>query len=153
MKKKLRAIKKQLKQQGLYKKYKTQFKHKQMKLLISKIVLIFNSEADIIHLFELEKSLIEKEVNEKMFDETLLSFESLTGKKANWALFSIFLFYVYQTSTFWRDMKKGVKNVYSLSNYNELNLKKRQAYNAWFKSMEIDLDFNSKLIQVLRSCY
>lgn len=153
MKKEIRHIKKSFKKNGLYREYTNIFQHKQLKFLSSKIILIFNQKVELEKLISLETELLKKEKNEKMFNDVCSRFAELSNKKADWTSFSEFLYLVYQTSTYWKDTKKGIPNIYNMNNYNELNLKKRQLFNKWFKSMDIDINFNEKLIEVLRSCY
>ncbi|MCK5867559.1 MAG: hypothetical protein KAG14_04100 [Mycoplasmataceae bacterium] len=146
----LKQIKNNLKQKKVLKNYNSTFKHKQMRFLLTKLSLIFIDKIDEEIFTELEIKLHQNEKSSKMFIESIDILKKQTKYKADWNSFSKFLWYVYQTSTYYNDSKKNIKNVYTnkIIKTNEI---RRNLYNTWMESMaEYDLDFNEKIIKVSR---
>lgn len=152
----LKEIKNLLKDNKKWAEYKKKYKHPQMRLIFSKIIFVFNKDVSIEDLYKKELQYLEadKSKQEEMFKTIFKSAERLSGVKADWESFAIFMWYVYQTSTYWKDIKKNVKNVFNVKNYNELNQVKRNHYNDWLHSLSPNIEnLNNSIIEVLRLVY
>lgn len=148
---KLRKLKKELIYNREWKNYVKHFRHRQMRLLVSKIALIYNFEIPLADLVKLEKLTIEaaKNKNLEMFVPIFIYLEILIKHKANWADFGRFIFYVFQTSTFYKDMRHKQKNIFTKQNIIEQNYQKRKYFYSWLHSLPIDdLEYNLKIIKV-----
>lgn len=151
---KLKTIKKQLKNDNLWKSYKQKFKHKQMHLLFSKITLIFVPDANENWLIQQEKNLLNQEKNSLMFVETFNKINTLKLADYDWKSFGHFIWYVYQTSTFYHDQKHGKKNLFNEKNYVEKNAEKRHYYYAWLESISPTIfNYNNLIKQVLNKVF
>lgn len=147
--KQLKQVKNKLQQTNNWNAYKEAFTHKQMKLVTTKIALIFKDKINVNTFYKLEKELITKPKNKDMFKEAFATLEKEVQYKANWKELGKFMWYAYQTSTFYKDQKKNVKNVYTFENSVELNTQKREHFLKWLHSVDKnDIDFNNKIIAV-----
>lgn len=146
---KLSQIKKQIKKEKLWKAYKARFEHKQMKLLFSKIALLLDGEINLKFLHDQELKLVDAEISNEMFIDIFKSFEDKIDFKSNWELFGKFIWFVFQTSTYWKDSKAGKHNIFTPENHFELNQIKRDLYQQWIKSIDKkNKDFNTKVIAI-----
>lgn len=144
-----KQIKKLLKTKGKWEEYKNVFTHKQMRLATSKIALVFNEKISINKLTKIELDLMSSEKNSKMFDNAFKELSLLVNYKADWKSLGKFMWYQYQTSTYYKDIKVGVKNIYNPNNIIEINEKRRGFYLKWLHSIGMnDSLFNEKIIQV-----
>lgn len=144
----LKQIKSNLKEQKKLKEYDRVFKHKQMKFLVTKIALVFSDDINIDKFTKLEIKLSESKKGPDMFSESIKTLEEETKYKADWKSFANFLWFIYQTSTYYRDLKKGMENVY-VDNIIKINEKRRNIYNTWMESLaKDDSQFNHKITQV-----
>lgn len=147
--KKLSQIKSKLKKSNDWKIYKDAFGHKQMKLVTSKIALVFNEDINVETFYQLEKSLITAPINVDMFKEAFKILAKEVKYKADWEELGIFMWYAYQTSTFYKDQKNHVENIYTLENSVELNGERRAHFLKWLHSVDkTDIEFNNKIIAV-----
>lgn len=156
IKKNISELKKFLKQNGYWSNYKELYKHRQMKFVASKIALIFDRSLSINELVELELKMMDVKINkgENMFKNVFGNFEKLVVVKGDWASFSKMMFYIYQTSTYWRDKKNNVENVFTGDNYVEINAIKRNYYYQWLNSLDLKLrDYNILIIEVMRRIF
>lgn len=152
---KLKEIKIILKSSKNWRKYKHKFHHKQMQFLFSKIVLIFQPDIDINKLAKQEILMLntDKKDGDAMFLKIFENMQEFTGVKANWEEFAKFIWYVYQTSTYWKDSRKNIPNVFNKKNYIEKNRIKREHYYHWLYSMDIKENFNNNVIKVLKEVF
>lgn len=153
----LKATKKLLKQNKQWDAYKKKFTHKQMRLAISKIALIFNNELTSEVLYKKEEQMLKaaKDKKENMFLEVFADFNKLTKtEKINWSEFAKYFWYVYQTSTYYKDKARGRANVFNKKNYVEMNQAKRKHYNEWIMSIDLSIDgINEKVILVQKAVF
>lgn len=154
IKKKVKKIKKILKKEKLLNQYNSQFKNKQMKFLLSKIALLFNEELEISTLTKLEIELLKRERNFQFFEKFILEIKrkaKYNYTNAKWKSFSIYLFYIYQISTFFYDQKNNLKNIYTFENFTTLNDEKREYFGDFTESlMSLNIDFNLWIKQILK---
>jgi hypothetical protein len=146
--KKLKIIKNKLKNNNNWKKYKKIFIHNQTKLMISKIALIYNKKIKIEKLYEWESSFIEKKIDKNMFKKI---FEEINKycPNINWNSFAKMLWFVYQISRYYKDLKKKRKNIYINQNIVKLNKIKKKYYMNWLNSLnKKDKKFNRKVIKI-----
>lgn len=149
--KQLNLIKRKLKKDKVWNDYKTKFKHKQMRFVVSKIASVFVKNININKFHKIEKSLIETPNGEDMFDEAFRQLSREIKYKADWESLGKFMWYAYQTSTFYTDQKAGIKNIYTLENSIELNDIKREHFLKWLHSVDnTDDKFNNKIMEVQR---
>ena len=148
---KLKQVSKELKKVKGLKDYNNMFKHKQMKFACSKTLLIFNPKVKLKTLVSLEYTLLKEKKNKKMFLNNMQVLSKNTEGNIDWKAFGEFLWYLYQTSTYYKDIKNNVKNIYSEDNFIELNSKKRDAYQKWMDSLDRkDPQYNAKIRQILK---
>lgn len=146
---KLSQIKKQIKKEKNWKAYKVRFEHKQMKFLFSKIALLLDDEINLKFLHDQELKLVNVEISNEMFIEVFKSLEDKIDFKCNWELFGKFIWFVYQTSTYWKDSKKNNHNIFTPENHLELNQTKRDLYQQWIKSIDKkNRYFNTSVIAI-----
>ncbi len=151
---KLRSVKKGLKRNHVWKQYKKMYKHKQMRFLFSNVALILKPEIDLNELIEVEKNLAIVEKDPEMFVKEFLKLKTLTKTKFDWSSFGEFVYYVFQTSTYWRDSKKGITNAFTKENYIEMNETKRKTYNKWLHSIPTTTDnYNDLLTSIMRRVF
>ena len=153
MKSKKRQVIKLLKQNQKWKLVKEKYKHKQMRLVFSKIALIFNPNIEINKLIEGESKMLEakKDQQETMFLNIFSQFEKITNEKANWKSFAKYLWYVFQTSTYWKDKKQNIENIFIKNNYIKMNQTKRKYLFEWMHSMDVsDSNYNHRITRTLK---
>lgn len=144
-----KQIKNLLKTNGKWEEYKKAFSHKQMRLATSRIAFAFNNKISIDKLAKIEIELMKSEKKSNMFDEAFKEISKLVNYKADWKSLGKFMWYQYQTSTYYKDIKKGTKNTYNPNNIIEINEKRRDFYLKWLHSIGMDDSlFNEKIIQV-----
>ena len=83
-----------------------------MKLTITKIALIVNPEIDIEILEKMEIILLKSKKNSEMYFESFKIFKKNINYVADWDSFAKFMWYAFQTSTYYKDIKKNINNVY-----------------------------------------
>ena len=150
----MKRIKNSFKEQKLLKEYKQKYKHKQMVFMFSNIMLTLNENADVEKLIEVEKELLRKEISEDMFEVYALRGKEISGMDLDWESFSKFIWYVFQTSTYYSDIKKGKHNIYNVENYIELNSTKRKLYFNFIHSIDKNLEgYNDKIMRILEITY
>ena len=120
-----------------WKEYKNKFKHKSMRFIISYIILLYRPSMPIDDLVTIEKQLISKNKNIKMFDDAFIEVKKITKKDFNWESLSKFMWYAYQTSTYYKDIKKGITNIYTLDNFIEINAIKIKLFSEWLTSVPV----------------
>ncbi len=151
---KLKQIKKQIKSEGEWKKYKNVFRHKQMRLIFSEVALLLNPEINLKFLMDCEISLLSFEKGPKMFVETFKTLNDRVTFKCDWEMFAHFLWFVYQTSTYWKDTKKKKTNIFTKDNYLEVNQQKRDCYQKWIDSIDKENKmFNTYIIEMSRMVF
>lgn len=151
--KKIKKIKKVLKKEKLWITYCQKFRHKQMKFIFSKIALILKLDLNIDILMTYEKKMMHSNIQKKedMFLNVFQDMGKLTEIKADWESFAKFLFYIYQTSSFFYDRKKKIKNVFLQNEVIEMNQIKRNHYDKWLFSLDqIKPDFNLIVTKILK---
>ena len=148
--KQLKEIKNKLIKNDLWKEYSQKFTHKQMKLISTKIALIFNKNIKVQDFYEIEKELIVVKKNKFMFLETFNKISYKTNYSCDWKSFSIFLWYIYQTSTYYKDKKKKIDNIF-IDNTIKMNQEKRKYFYLFMNSLDMRDDyFNDKIISILK---
>ena len=148
---KLKQISKELKKVKALKAYNHIFKHKQMKYASSKALLIFNPKASIKILVSMEYKLMKEKKDKKMFINNMKVLSKNTNGNIDWKVFGEFLWYLFQTSTYYKDIKLNIKNIYSKDNFIEINSKKRDVYQKWIDSLDKkDPHYNTKIRQILK---
>ncbi len=120
-----------------WKEYKNKFKHKSMRFIISYIILLYAPSIPINDLVTIERQLISKNKNIKMFDDAFIEVKKITKKDFNWESLSKFMWYAYQTSTYYKDIKKGISNIYTLDNFIEINAIKIKLFSEWLTSIPV----------------
>lgn len=131
--------------------YKKRFSHKQMRFVCSKIVLLFKDHVFANELEAIEKSLLEKELNKDLFKEAFTMIDKLVDNGADWASLGQYMWYAYQTSRFFKDIKRKDKNIYTKANSVKLNELRRQLYGKWMHSLnKEDVRFNEKIMAVAK---
>lgn len=153
---KLKEIKKQLIAQDKWLSYKDKYKHPQMKFVFSKVALIFNADLTVEELmpFELEMLKASKEKKEEMFIPIFKKLRNITNVKADWKAFGQFMWYAFQTSTYWKDSKKGIANIYTKRNLITVNQVKRDLFNDWLHSIDHKTEnYNELIIETLKKVY
>jgi len=120
-----------------WREYKNKFKHKSMRFIISYIILLYRPSMPIDDLVTIEKQLISKNKNIKMFDDAFIEVKKITKKDFNWESLSKFMWYAYQTSTYYKDIKKGITNIYTLDNFIEINAIKIKLFSEWLTSIPV----------------
>ena len=147
--KQLKQVKNKFTEQDVYNEYAFKYKHKQMKFITSKIVLIYNPKVSVDELIKLETLMLKADKGKDMFDEPFKMVEKLTNTVADWKSFSKFMWYVYQTSTFFKDEKKGIKNIFNNENTIKLNEIRRGFFHKWLHSFpENQKNYNENVMQV-----
>ncbi|UVD81946.1 hypothetical protein NV226_01410 [Mycoplasma iguanae] len=153
----IKVVKTELKKNNLYNEYKLTFKNRQIRFVLTKLIILFDLEIQVKQISELESYLINKN-NSKMF---LLPLQELFAMQKNHPLKKIdaknlanFLFYIYQTSRFYYDKKTGQKNIFINKNVeivHRKNTEKRNYYHAFARQLEeIYPDYNFYLRQILK---
>ncbi|WP_128008923.1 hypothetical protein [Mycoplasma sp. ATU-Cv-508] len=72
-------------------------------------------------------------------------------EKINWKAWALFLWYVYQMSTFHRDRRYKKSNVYSSQTYLAANSQKRRHYGDWLASLDCyHPEYNQQIRSVLK---
>ena len=146
--KKLKAIKSKLKKHKEWKKYKSIFIHRQTRLFVTKIMLVYKKDLDVEILYNWEKSFLNTPVNQNMFEKVFGEFKKYYAN-GDWFSFSKMLWYIYQISRYYKDLKNKIKNIYINGNIIELNKIKRNYYVKWLDSLnKEEKDFNNKIIEV-----
>ncbi len=125
--------KKLLKQNNIWKEYKDKFPDYQMRYIASIIAEHKNPDVTDKELLELEKSVLKKE-DDKMYDQVCRKL--LNQKGVDWRSLSYFLFYTYQTSTFYRDRSINKENIFILNDPYELNIHKKVYWNNFVLTMD-----------------
>ena len=149
----LKQIKKSIKEQGLLKSYNKKFKHKDMKFLLSYVALTFNEEIKIDLLVKEEVKLLNVEKGPKMFINAYSSLSKMTDKNIDWNSFGKFIWYIYQSSTYWKEDKKK-NNIYSKESFVAMNDQKRKHYNKWMRSIpETTEGYNLKIMEVMKRVF
>lgn len=147
--KNLKMIKKYLKQNKFWSLYKEKFKHKQMKFAITKIAFIVDKNVSKETLIKMELAALNSNKDKNMYVESFKIFSNKINYKADWKSFGEFMWYIYQTSTYYKDIKKNIKNVYNETNINFINETRRKLYGTWLHSMDKTDDlFNEKIINI-----
>ncbi|QJG67155.1 hypothetical protein [Mycoplasma phocoenae] len=135
-------------------KYNSRFKDKQVRFLISKILILFDTNYSIEQLVELEISLMQSAFVSSMYvDKLLLSVDSLCKKyqSCNWKALGKFLYLIFKTSTYYFDKKHKVPNIFIIHGEIEINEKKREALNDFAISLEaVETDFNFYIRKILK---
>ncbi len=149
---KLKRIKKMFKQQNLWNIYKHKFAHKQMKLLFSKITLIFVPDASVEWLYENEKKMLGQTKNSEMFKDVFMTISLINHDQYDWHAFGLFVWFIYQTSTFYQDQKHGIKNIFNKQNYVMQNAQKRHYYHLWLQSLDPTVDNYNILVKQVLQC-
>lgn len=151
-------VKQTLKEQRLYKDYKKTFQHRQMRFLITKITYLFEIEIDPIKMAEFEKTLINQN-NKEMFcwalKEIFALSKNLKLQKINTNNLAYFLYYIYQTSRYYSDIRKKCTNVFIDSNSKmkliKHNALKREYYHSFYLEIEkIFVNYNYYIINLLK---
>lgn len=151
---KSKQIKTQIKNLKQWRKYKKVFHHPQMRLLFSRIALMLDPEINLKFLLDKELLLIQIEKSPEMFVEIYQSLESVASLKCDWTTFGKFIWYIYQTSTYWKDTKKKRGNIFTRDNYLEQNQIKRELYQQWLDSIDkSNCDFNNYIIEISRMVF
>ena len=151
---KLNQVKSHLKSNGVYKEYKNAFKHKQLRFALTKIALTFNESIHAIDLSKLEMELLKQNKDKDMFIKPMETLNKLVNYKANWKELGKFMWYAYQTSTYFTDRKINVPNIYNGNDNIKVNATKRKHYLKWMHSVDSrDDEFNNKIIKVLKQVY
>ena len=146
--KKLKAIKSKLKKHKEWKKYKSIFIHRQTRFFVTKIMLVYKKDLDVEILYNWEKSFLNTPVNQNMFEKVFGEFKKYYAN-GDWFSFSKMLWYIYQISRYYKDLKNKIKNIYINGNIIELNKIKRNYYVKWLDSLnKEEKDFNNKIIEV-----
>ncbi|QJR43958.1 hypothetical protein [Mycoplasma miroungirhinis] len=135
-------------------KYISRFKHKQMQFLVSKIFLLFESSLSINELIKIEYELLEKNFLKDMYVDIFMK-NRFTFKKefinCKWESFAKFLFYIFQTSTYFFDKKHKVPNVFIIGGEITINEEKRRLFNEFAESLEkVSINFNFYIKQILK---
>lgn len=155
--KSLKAIKRLLKQNKQWSEYKKKYAHKQMRLVSSKIALIYNQDLSLEELYKLEVMALEaKKVNEeKMFEDLYFELDKMVNRPyIDWESFGRYMWYTYQTSTYWKDVKKKRPNVFNSRNYIEQNAIKREYYSKWLQSIDLSIEgANDRIIKVQKEVF
>ena len=152
--KKLKLVKKEFKKTKLLKEYKNKFTHKDMRFIFSYVSLTFNKESNIDELVNVEVQLAKVKQGPKMFVKAFSSLSKTTDKNIDWKSFGEFMWYIFQTSTYWKDSKKDIKNLYTKKNFIEMNEKKRILYNNWMRSIPTSTsDYNQLLMDVMKRVF
>lgn len=153
----LKAIKQLLKQNNQWREYRKKYAHRQMRLIFSKIALIYNPELSVQQLYQKEVEMLKAQKNdgEKMFKEVFKDFGDLSRRpKVNWGEFAIYMWYVFQTSTYWKDKSRRRPNTFNTRNYIEINQIKRQHYDKWIKSIDLSIPgANDRIIKVQKAVF
>ena len=152
--KKLKQVKKQLKKDKVIKEYNKIFIHKDMKLIFSYVSLTFNNTSDIAFLVKAETDLTKVKQGPKMFVKAFSSLSKTTDKNIDWKSFGEFMWFIFQTSTYWKDSKKGIKNTFNKKNFIDKNEQKRILFNNWMRSIPTSTpDYNQKLMDVMKRVF
>ncbi|MCP4337200.1 MAG: hypothetical protein GY679_05135 [Mycoplasma sp.] len=144
--------KKLLRKNKLLRKYNKKFKSRQMRYIISLIAHQINPEITKKELFELEtKTLI---VNgEKMYDYSCENiFKGNKDKKyenSDWKSLSMFLFYTFETSNYYRDKASNKDNIYISSDPFNLNMQKKVYWNN-FVLTTLDNELIKKILRKIK---
>lgn len=153
---KLKDIKKELIVQNKWASYKEKYKHPQMKFIFSKVALIFNPDLSVDELipFEIEMLNANKDKKEEMFVNIFKKMRNITQVKADWKIFGKFIWFVFQTSTYWKDTKKNISNIYTKRNYITVNQTKRDLFNDWLHSIDHNTEnYNDLIVETLKKVY
>ncbi len=150
----LKQVKSELKAQKLMKQYNKKFKNKDMKFLFTFVALAYNDSIKLNFLVKEEKDLMNKKNDQSMFVSSYKKLNKYTNDEILWDEFGIFIWYIFQTSTYWKDKRKKKENIFKDGNFVKVNQEKRNHYNAWLQSIPADFeDQNEKLIKVLRKVF
>ncbi|WKX02208.1 hypothetical protein [Candidatus Mycoplasma mahonii] len=149
---KLKEIKKLLKQSHKYRAYKKKFQHKDMKLLFSNVALTFNAKIETDILIQEELKLADEVNGPKMFLHSFKKLSKYTNKKIDWESFGHFVWYIYQTSTYWKN--KSGSNIFTKENYVEQNEIKRHYFYNWLESIPPQTaSYNLKIKEVMKRVF
>ena len=152
--KKLKLVKKELKKAKVLKEHNKRFAHKDMRLIFSYVSLVFNDDADIELMVKTEIELTNVKIGPKMFVKAFSSLSKTTNKNIDWKSFGEFMWFIFQTSTYWKDSKKGIKNLFNKKNFIDKNEQKRVLYNNWMRSIPTSTpDYNQKLMDVMKRVF
>ena len=152
--KKLKLIKKELRKAKVLNEHNERFAHKDMRLIFSYVSITFKEDADIASLVKTEIELTKVKIGPKMFVKAFSSLSKTTDKNIDWKSFGEFMWFIFQTSTYWKDSKKGIKNIFNKKNFVDKNKQKRDLYNNWMRSIPTSTpDYNQKLMNVMKRVF
>ena len=150
--KKWKQVSKVFKKEKLIKEYKSRFKYNQLRFAFSKIAFAYSEKVDYKELVKIEKEILKMNKTEVSFSNIYKKMHLLLDNDWKWEEFGKFMFFIYQTSLYWKDKRK--KNIFNKENFIEKNEMKRKHFNNWLSSIPIDLDnFNKKLILVMECVF
>lgn len=160
LKKPINSFKKLLRINKQNKQYKKFYINKQLRYLVLKLSILFESNlnVEIIHKMELE--IINNTLtNETMYHQTIQTIlknsKIKNFSKLKYQNLSYFIFYIFQTSRFFYDKKHQIENIY-LINYSEenlikLNRIKRSYYYQFLEDIKKhNVNYNFYIIQILK---
>ncbi|MCU4117309.1 hypothetical protein N8G13_02435 [Mycoplasma zalophi] len=135
-------------------KYISRFKHKQMQFLVSKIFLLFESSLSLNELIKIEYELLEKNFLKDMYVDIFMDNKSTFNEQfinCKWESFAKFLYYIFQTSTYFYDKKHKVPNIFIIGGETTMNEEKRRLFNEFSESLEkASSNFNFYVKQILK---
>ena len=147
----LKNLNKEFKKNNKLEEYKEKFAHKQMFFACSKVALIFKEDVSIDYLYEMEVNLIDTKKDINMFKVAMKELSKITNKNINWDIFAEYLWYLYQTSTYYKDIKKDIINIFNEETFIKLNSLKRDAYQVWIDSLDkADPEYNVRIRKVIK---
>lgn len=151
--KKLKQLKKKLKKNNLLFEYKNKFKHKQMRFAISKIAMIYYPTISLDDLFILESNILNQDIGPEMFISSFKMFKKISGLSSDWESFGKFMWYQFQVSTYYKDVKKGNNNIF-IENEVKKNQEKRILFLKWLHSVDkTEENFNQKIIKLQKKIF
>ncbi|MGX9358419.1 hypothetical protein ACWXVL_01350 [Mycoplasma sp. 128] len=135
-------------------KYRQRFRNKQMRFLISKILILFDTNYSINKLAEVEIELMNSNFQKNMFLTILLNHVNSIDEKfqsCDWKSFGKFLYYIFKTSTYYYDVKHQVPNIFEIHGITSSNARKRDLFNDFCMSLEkVIPDFNYYVRLILK---
>ncbi len=151
---KLKKVKTELRKRKLLSEYNKKFKHKDMRFLFSYVALTFDDSIKVSALVKEEVKLLKADKEKDMFVASYLVLKELTDKKIDWKSFGKFIWFIFQTSTYWKDQRKKIENEFKKDNLVITNQTKRIYYNKWLESLPADIeDQNNKVIQIMKRVF
>ncbi|MGL5308700.1 MAG: hypothetical protein ACRC9F_01480 [Metamycoplasmataceae bacterium] len=149
---KINNIKSNMVRRDKYKEYKSIFKNKQTRFLLSKMAIIFESWMSDEDLSEIELSFMNNPTQDHLINTIDEISKTFNEKFINleWKKFGICLWYVFQMSIFYNKRRK-IPCEYTVDNFVSLNNIKRYNFAKWLKSLyeSENIDFNKYVIKVL----